>query len=42
VNKCIYQGLMKEFLSLDCEWLVGKVPIIPKVKAAVGYVNVIG
>lgn len=33
---------MKEFLSLGCEWLVGNVPTIPKVKLAVGCVNVIG
>lgn len=32
---------MKEFLSLGYEWLVGKMPTVPKVKAAVGYVNVI-
>jgi len=33
---------MKEFLSLVCEWLVGKKPTIPRGKAAVGYVNVMG
>jgi hypothetical protein len=33
---------MKEFLAMAYEWLVGKMPTIPKVKTAVGYVNVIG